>query len=148
MTAKVKYPISANKDTLLYIQVLSIELNINWIWNIPLIEQYWCQVRKKRITAEVQWWGLTACIKHFWTPSQKAEAALPTQPEPLAETAPPAVHVNVGAPSAKDLPVTLTQGDFSPEAGSLFPPAPELAQPPSPDPNQSGQPGSESKVPR
>ncbi|KAK7170506.1 hypothetical protein R3I94_000647 [Phoxinus phoxinus] len=79
-------------------------------------------------------------------PQQKAEAALPTQPEPLAETAPPAVHVNVGAPSAKDLPVTLTQGDFSPEAGSLFPPAPELAQPPSPDPNQSGQPGSESKM--
>uniref|UniRef100_A0A672QP23 Zona occludens protein 1 n=1 Tax=Sinocyclocheilus grahami TaxID=75366 RepID=A0A672QP23_SINGR len=65
---------------------------------------------------------------------------------PLAETAPPAVHVNVGALSAKDLPVTLTQGDFSPEAGSLFPPAPELAQPPSPDPNQSGQPGSESKM--
>ncbi|XP_056100902.1 tight junction protein ZO-1 isoform X5 [Rhinichthys klamathensis goyatoka] len=79
-------------------------------------------------------------------PQQKAEAALPTQPEPLAETAPPAVHVNVGALSAKDLPVTLTQGDFSPEAGSLFPPAPELAQPPSPDPNQSGQPGSESKM--
>uniref|UniRef100_A0A673MV52 Tight junction protein ZO-1-like n=1 Tax=Sinocyclocheilus rhinocerous TaxID=307959 RepID=A0A673MV52_9TELE len=65
---------------------------------------------------------------------------------PLAETAPPAVHVNVGALSAKDLPVTLTQGDFSPEAGSLFPPAPELAQPPSLDPNQSGQPGSESKM--
>ncbi|XP_016318967.1 tight junction protein ZO-1-like isoform X9 [Sinocyclocheilus anshuiensis] len=79
-------------------------------------------------------------------PQQKADAALPMQPEPLAETAPPAVHVNVGALSAKDLPVTLTQGDFSPEAGSLFPPAPELAQPPSPDPNQSGQPGSESKM--
>uniref|UniRef100_A0A672NE18 Zona occludens protein 1 n=1 Tax=Sinocyclocheilus grahami TaxID=75366 RepID=A0A672NE18_SINGR len=79
-------------------------------------------------------------------PQQKAEAALPTQPEPLAETAPPAVLVNVGALSGKDLPVSLTQGDFSPEAGSLFPPAPELAQPPSLDPNQSGQPGSESKM--
>uniref|UniRef100_A0A8C1QNX1 Zona occludens protein 1 n=1 Tax=Cyprinus carpio TaxID=7962 RepID=A0A8C1QNX1_CYPCA len=79
-------------------------------------------------------------------PQQKAEAALPRQPEPLAETAPPAVHVNVGALSAKDLPVTLTQGDFSPEAGSLFPPAPELAQPLSPDPSQSRQPGSESKM--
>ncbi|XP_051544014.1 tight junction protein ZO-1-like isoform X4 [Myxocyprinus asiaticus] len=79
-------------------------------------------------------------------PQQKAEASLPLQPEPLAETAPPAVHVNVGALSAKDVPVTLSQGDFSPEAGSLFPPAPELAQPPSPDPNQSGQPGSESKM--
>ncbi|TRY83427.1 hypothetical protein DNTS_030895 [Danionella cerebrum] len=77
-------------------------------------------------------------------PQQKAEVALPAQPEPLAETAPPAVHVNVGAPSAKDLP--LSQGDLSPEPGSLFPPAPELAQPPSPDPNQSGQPGSESKM--
>uniref|UniRef100_A0A671Q749 Zona occludens protein 1 n=1 Tax=Sinocyclocheilus anshuiensis TaxID=1608454 RepID=A0A671Q749_9TELE len=76
----------------------------------------------------------------------ESEAALPTQPEPLAETAPPAVLVNVGALSAKDLPVTLTQGDFSPEAGSLFPPSPELAQPPSLDPNQSGQPGSESKM--
>ncbi|XP_073764688.1 tight junction protein 1 isoform X6 [Danio rerio] len=75
-------------------------------------------------------------------PQQKAEAALPSQPEPLAETAPPAVHVNVGAPSAKD----LTQGEISPKAGSLFPPAPELIQPPSPDPNQSGQPGSESKM--
>uniref|UniRef100_A0A8C1HML0 Zona occludens protein 1 n=1 Tax=Cyprinus carpio carpio TaxID=630221 RepID=A0A8C1HML0_CYPCA len=79
-------------------------------------------------------------------PQQKAEAALPRQPEPLAETAPPAVHVNVGALSAKDLPVTLTQGDISPEAGSLFPPAPELAQPLSPDPSQSRQPGSESKM--
>lgn len=98
--------------------------------------------------AEVQWWGLTTCIKHFWTPSQKAEAALPAQPEPLAETAPPAVHVNVGALSAKDLPVTLPRGDFSHEAGSLFPASPELAHPPPLDPNQSGQPGSESKVPR
>uniref|UniRef100_A0A8C1QM46 Zona occludens protein 1 n=1 Tax=Cyprinus carpio TaxID=7962 RepID=A0A8C1QM46_CYPCA len=79
-------------------------------------------------------------------PQQKAEVALPKQPAPLAETAPPAVLVNVGALSAKDLPVTLTQGDFSPEAGSLFPPAPELAQPASLDPNQSGQPGSESKM--
>uniref|UniRef100_A0A8C1Y923 Zona occludens protein 1 n=1 Tax=Cyprinus carpio TaxID=7962 RepID=A0A8C1Y923_CYPCA len=79
-------------------------------------------------------------------PQQKAEAALPRQPEPLAETAPPAVHVNVGALSAKDLPVTLTQGDISPEAGSLFPPAPELAQPLSPDSSQSRQPGSESKM--
>ncbi|XP_051579499.1 tight junction protein ZO-1 isoform X5 [Myxocyprinus asiaticus] len=79
-------------------------------------------------------------------PQQKAEAALPPQPEPLAETAPPAVHVNVGALSAKDVPVTLTQGNFSPEASSLFPPAPELAQPLPPDPNQSGQPGSESKM--
>uniref|UniRef100_A0A9J8B9Q0 Tight junction protein 1a n=1 Tax=Cyprinus carpio carpio TaxID=630221 RepID=A0A9J8B9Q0_CYPCA len=57
-------------------------------------------------------------------PQQKAEVALPKQPAPLAETAPPAVLVNVGALSAKDLPVTLTQGDFSPEAGSLFPPPP------------------------
>ncbi|XP_057203249.1 tight junction protein ZO-1 isoform X4 [Triplophysa rosa] len=79
-------------------------------------------------------------------PQQKAEAALPPQPEPLAETAPPAVHVNVGALSAKDLPVTLPQGDFSHEAGSLFPASPELAHPPPLDPNQSGQPGSESKM--
>ncbi|XP_065123605.1 tight junction protein 1 isoform X4 [Paramisgurnus dabryanus] len=79
-------------------------------------------------------------------PQQKAEAALPPQPEKLAETAPPVAHVNVAAQNAKDHPVTLTQGDYSHEAGSLFPAPPELAQPPLLDPNHSGQPGSESKM--
>uniref|UniRef100_A0A672QNW6 Tight junction protein 1 n=1 Tax=Sinocyclocheilus grahami TaxID=75366 RepID=A0A672QNW6_SINGR len=72
------------------------------------------------------------------------------QPEPLNRIDPAGFKApapqQVAFLRAVHLPCCLEAGDFSPEAGSLFPPAPELAQPPSPDPNQSGQPGSESKM--
>uniref|UniRef100_A0A673MUF2 Tight junction protein ZO-1-like n=1 Tax=Sinocyclocheilus rhinocerous TaxID=307959 RepID=A0A673MUF2_9TELE len=72
------------------------------------------------------------------------------QPEPLNRIDPAGFKApapqQVAFLRAVRLPCCLEAGDFSPEAGSLFPPAPELAQPPSPDPNQSGQPGSESKM--
>lgn len=71
------------------------------------------------------------CIKHFWPPSQKAEAALP---EPLTETAPPGAHLNVALLSG------ATEGPAAPPQG-------DLAQPPAPEPLQTGQPGSDPKVP-
>ncbi|XP_033845688.1 tight junction protein ZO-1 isoform X3 [Periophthalmus magnuspinnatus] len=68
-------------------------------------------------------------------PQQKAEAAavpsIPQQPEPLAETAPPAVDVTVktiGVVSTDQAPAApLSQP--SPETGSLRRPTPELAPP-------------------
>ncbi|XP_030650061.1 tight junction protein ZO-1 [Chanos chanos] len=75
-------------------------------------------------------------------PQQKAEAAPPQQPDSLAEPAPPAVDhtVNVEGVSAEEPPTV------SPQAGSLTRPSPELVQPPTYDPNQSGSPGSEPKI--
>uniref|UniRef100_A0A3B4BQ06 Zona occludens protein 1 n=1 Tax=Pygocentrus nattereri TaxID=42514 RepID=A0A3B4BQ06_PYGNA len=64
-------------------------------------------------------------------PQQKAEAALP---EPLTETAPPGAHLNVALLSG------ATEGPAAPPQGNL-------AQPPAPEPLQTGQPGSEPKVP-
>ncbi|XP_037390166.1 tight junction protein ZO-1 isoform X3 [Pygocentrus nattereri] len=63
-------------------------------------------------------------------PQQKAEAALP---EPLTETAPPGAHLNVALLSG------ATEGPAAPPQGNL-------AQPPAPEPLQTGQPGSEPKM--
>ncbi|XP_036439999.1 tight junction protein ZO-1 isoform X4 [Colossoma macropomum] len=63
-------------------------------------------------------------------PQQKAEAALP---EPLTETAPPGAHLNVALLSG------ATEGPAAPPQG-------DLAQPPAPEPLQTGQPGSEPKM--
>ncbi|XP_051234809.1 tight junction protein ZO-1 isoform X1 [Dicentrarchus labrax] len=88
-------------------------------------------------------------------PQQKAEAAavpsIPQQPEPLAETVPPAVDVTVktvrglspdvapAAPHSQPSPI--------PEAGSLRRPTPELApQSVTPEPLQSGPASSEPKM--
>uniref|UniRef100_A0A8C1HM93 Zona occludens protein 1 n=1 Tax=Cyprinus carpio carpio TaxID=630221 RepID=A0A8C1HM93_CYPCA len=72
------------------------------------------------------------------------------QPEPLNRIDPAGFKApapqQVAFLRAVRLPCCLEAGDISPEAGSLFPPAPELAQPLSPDPSQSRQPGSESKM--
>ncbi|XP_066510814.1 tight junction protein ZO-1-like isoform X3 [Hoplias malabaricus] len=63
-------------------------------------------------------------------PQQKAEAALP---EPLTETEPPGAHVNVALLSGP------TEGPAAPSQG-------DVAQPPAPEPLQTGQPGSEPKM--
>ena len=94
-------------------------------------------------------------IKHFWTTSQKAEAAavpsIPQQPEPLAETVPPAVDVTVktvGGLSPDEAPAAPhSQPSPIPEAGSLRRPTPELTpQSVTPEPLQSGPAISEPKV--
>uniref|UniRef100_A0A667Y4G0 Zona occludens protein 1 n=1 Tax=Myripristis murdjan TaxID=586833 RepID=A0A667Y4G0_9TELE len=90
-------------------------------------------------------------------PQQKAEAAaipsIPQQPEPLAETAPPAVDVTVntvGGLSPEEAPAaphSQPSPSPSPEAGSLRRPTPELApQSVTPEPLQSGLPSSEPKM--
>ncbi|KAM4630927.1 tight junction protein 1 isoform 1-T1 [Polymixia lowei] len=92
-------------------------------------------------------------------PQQKAEAAampsIPQQPEPLAETEPPAVDYTVntvGGLSPEEAPAppygqASPSPSPSPEAGSLRRPTPELApQSVTPDPLQSGLPGSEPKM--
>ncbi|XP_075877647.1 tight junction protein 1 isoform X4 [Nelusetta ayraudi] len=91
-------------------------------------------------------------------PQQKAEAAaaavpsVPQQPEPLAETLPPAVDVtlkSVGAPQSPDEAPTTphSQPSSSPEAGSLRRPPAELApQSVTPEPLQSGRASSEPKM--
>ncbi|XP_072320901.1 tight junction protein 1 isoform X8 [Eucyclogobius newberryi] len=80
-------------------------------------------------------------------PQQKAEAAaipsIPQQPEPLPETAPPAVDVTVktiGVVSTDQAPAAaLSQPSPSPETGSLRRPTPELAPPGvPPEPLQPG----------
>lgn len=98
---------------------------------------------------------LARVIKHFWTTSQKAEAAavpsIPQQPEPLNETMPPAVDVTVktvGGLSPDEAPAAPhSQPSPNPEAGSLRRPTAELApQSITPEPLQSGQASSEPKV--
>ncbi|XP_033973000.1 tight junction protein ZO-1 isoform X4 [Trematomus bernacchii] len=88
-------------------------------------------------------------------PQQKAEAAavpsVPPQPEPLAETLPPAVDVTVktvGGVSPDEAPAApVSPPSPDPEAGSLRMPTPELApQSVSPEPLQSGLAGSETKM--
>uniref|UniRef100_A0A8C2XGA4 Tight junction protein 1 n=1 Tax=Cyclopterus lumpus TaxID=8103 RepID=A0A8C2XGA4_CYCLU len=88
-------------------------------------------------------------------PQQKAEAAavpsVPQQPEPLAETVPPAVDVTVktvGGLSPDEPPAAPhSQPSPNPEAGSLRRPTPELApQSVTPEPLQSGLASSEPKV--
>uniref|UniRef100_A0A8C2XE11 Tight junction protein 1 n=1 Tax=Cyclopterus lumpus TaxID=8103 RepID=A0A8C2XE11_CYCLU len=85
----------------------------------------------------------------------KAEAAavpsVPQQPEPLAETVPPAVDVTVktvGGLSPDEPPAAPhSQPSPNPEAGSLRRPTPELApQSVTPEPLQSGLASSEPKV--
>ncbi|XP_036400034.1 tight junction protein ZO-1 isoform X4 [Megalops cyprinoides] len=83
-------------------------------------------------------------------PQQKAEAVpampcLPQQPE--AVTAPPAVDhsVHVAGMSPEE-PPSAPQSDPSPQAGSLRRPTPELTQPPTHEPLQSGPPNSEPKM--
>uniref|UniRef100_A0A3B4W944 Zona occludens protein 1 n=1 Tax=Seriola lalandi dorsalis TaxID=1841481 RepID=A0A3B4W944_SERLL len=80
-------------------------------------------------------------------PQQKAEAAavpsIPQQPEPLAETMPPAVDVTVktvGGLSPDEAPAAPhSQPSPIPEAGSLRRPSPQLApQSVTPEPLQSG----------
>uniref|UniRef100_A0A671VBT0 Zona occludens protein 1 n=1 Tax=Sparus aurata TaxID=8175 RepID=A0A671VBT0_SPAAU len=80
-------------------------------------------------------------------PQQKAEAAavpsIPQQPEPLAETVPPAVDVTVktvGGLSPDEAPAAPhSQPSPIPEAGSLRRPTPELTpQSVTPEPLQSG----------
>uniref|UniRef100_A0A7N8XBP4 Tight junction protein 1a n=1 Tax=Mastacembelus armatus TaxID=205130 RepID=A0A7N8XBP4_9TELE len=88
-------------------------------------------------------------------PQQKAEAAaipsIPLQPEPLADTVPPAVDVTVktvGGLSPDEAPAAPhSQPSPSPEVGSLRRPTPELApQSITPEPLQSGLASSEPKV--
>ncbi|XP_034428455.1 tight junction protein ZO-1 isoform X7 [Hippoglossus hippoglossus] len=88
-------------------------------------------------------------------PQQKAEAAavpsIPQQPEPLAETMPPAVDVTVktvGGVSPDEAPAAPhMQPSPDPEAGSLRRPTPELArQSVTPEPLQSGLASSEPKM--
>ncbi|KAM6950733.1 tight junction protein 1 isoform 1-T1 [Lycodopsis pacificus] len=88
-------------------------------------------------------------------PQQKAEAAavpsIPQQPEPLAETVPPAVDVTVktvGGLSPDEAPAAPhSQPSPNPEAGSLRRPTPELApQSVTPEPLQSGLASSEPKM--
>ncbi|XP_034414259.1 LOW QUALITY PROTEIN: tight junction protein ZO-1 [Cyclopterus lumpus] len=88
-------------------------------------------------------------------PQQKAEAAavpsVPQQPEPLAETVPPAVDVTVktvGGLSPDEPPAAPhSQPSPNPEAGSLRRPTPELApQSVTPEPLQSGLASSEPKM--
>ncbi|XP_065808955.1 tight junction protein ZO-1 isoform X8 [Labrus bergylta] len=88
-------------------------------------------------------------------PQQKAEAAavpsIPQQPEPLAETVPPAVDVTVktvGGLSPDESPAAPhRQPSPNPEAGSLRRPTPELApQSVTPEPLQSGPDSSEPKM--
>ncbi|XP_069553738.1 tight junction protein ZO-1 isoform X8 [Brachyistius frenatus] len=86
---------------------------------------------------------------------QKAEAAavpsISPQPEPLAETVPPAVDVTVktvGALSPDEAPAApYSQPSPTPEAGSLRRPTPELApQSATPEPLQPGLASSEPKM--
>ncbi|KAG7517471.1 tight junction protein ZO-1-like isoform X4 [Solea senegalensis] len=88
-------------------------------------------------------------------PQQKAEAAavpsIPQQPEPLAETLPPAVDVTVktvGGLSPDEAPAApLRQPSPNPEAGSLRRPTPELARHTvTPEPLLSGLASSEPKM--
>ncbi|XP_028441088.1 tight junction protein ZO-1 isoform X1 [Perca flavescens] len=87
-------------------------------------------------------------------PQQKAEAAavpsIPQQPEPLAETVPPAVDVTVktvGGLSPDEAPAAHNQPSPNPEAGSLRRPTPELApQSVTPEPLQPGLASSEPKM--
>ncbi|XP_075965949.1 tight junction protein 1 isoform X9 [Anarhichas minor] len=88
-------------------------------------------------------------------PQQKAEAAavpsIPQQPEPLAETVPPAVDVTVktvGGLSPDEAPAAPhSQPSPNPEAGSLRRPTPELApQSVTPEPLQSGLASPEPKM--
>ncbi|KAK9542834.1 hypothetical protein VZT92_000662 [Zoarces viviparus] len=88
-------------------------------------------------------------------PQQKAEAAavpsIPQQPEPLAETVPPAVDVTVktvGGLSPDEAPAAPhSQPSPNPEAGSLRRPTPELnPQSVTPEPLQSGLASSEPKM--
>nr|XP_023650812.1 tight junction protein ZO-1-like isoform X3 [Paramormyrops kingsleyae] len=91
----------------------------------------------------------------FKTPAaqQKAEAApampcLPQQPEPMAVTAPPAVENNPVHVAGLNLeePPPAAPSSHSPQAALLRRPTPDLAQPPTLDPNQSGLPNSEPKM--
>lgn len=94
--------------------------------------------------------GMSArVIKHFWTTSQKAEAAaspsIPLQPDP------PAVDVTVntlGALSLDEVPAApYSKPNPNQEAGSLRRPNHELAsQSLTPEPLQSGLASSEAKV--
>ncbi|KAM8894449.1 tight junction protein 1 isoform 6-T6 [Spinachia spinachia] len=88
-------------------------------------------------------------------PQQKAEAAavprVPKQPEPLADTGPPAVDVTVktvGGLSADEAPAAPhSQPSPNPEAGSLRRPTTELApQSITPEPLQSALASSEPKM--
>ncbi|XP_056268707.1 tight junction protein ZO-1 [Pseudoliparis swirei] len=87
-------------------------------------------------------------------PQQKAEAAVPSvpqQPEPLAETMPPAVDVTVitvrGLSPDEAPAAPRSQPSPNPEAGSLRRPTPELApQSVTPEPLQSGLASSEPKM--
>ncbi|XP_035761261.1 tight junction protein ZO-1 isoform X4 [Neolamprologus brichardi] len=87
-------------------------------------------------------------------PQQKAEAAavpsISQQPEPKAETMPPAVDVTVktvGALSSESPAPPYSQSSPIPEAGSLRRPTPEVApQSISPEPLQSGLGSSEPKM--
>lgn len=94
-------------------------------------------------------------IKHFWTTSQKAEAAVTPnvsqQAEPLVEAFPSAVDVSVktvGALSPDDAPAApYSKPSPSQEAGSLRRLTPELAPKSiTPEPLQSGLTSSEPKV--
>ncbi|XP_076839346.1 tight junction protein 1 [Brachyhypopomus gauderio] len=83
----------------------------------------------------------------FKTPApQQVEAAVPAQPDPLTETAPPAAHLNVALLSSSEGPATSPQGVVGPRAGSPRRSTPELAQPTAPEPIQSTAPGSEPKM--
>ncbi|XP_028811883.1 tight junction protein ZO-1 isoform X6 [Denticeps clupeoides] len=81
---------------------------------------------------------------------QKAEAAVPPQPESQAETAPPAVQhsLNVAGLVPAEPPAAHPHSNLSPpETGALRNArTPELAPPQTPDPNLSGPPGSEPKM--
>ncbi|XP_056134829.1 tight junction protein ZO-1 isoform X3 [Lampris incognitus] len=90
-------------------------------------------------------------------PQQKAEAAatpsIRQQPEPLAETAPPAVDITVNTVgglnpgAAPPPPNSQPSPSPSPEAGSLRRLTPELApKSNTPEPLQSGLPSSEPKI--
>ncbi|XP_036391749.1 tight junction protein ZO-1-like isoform X3 [Megalops cyprinoides] len=85
-------------------------------------------------------------------PQQAAEAAptmpcLPQQPEPQAETAPPAVDLPVHDPgeTPEEAPAA-PQGDPSPEPDSVRRPTPELAPPLTHEPLPSGPPDSEPQI--